>query len=148
MALFGDTLCLVEQERERHLLRCIPGRGEELAASRADDRASGERLCQHRTRYLTEHSRAKVEAAERSVRGKVARLILDLWLQVAAEARSLKLTVNQQTLDEVSRLVGCYVLKTDLPHSAASTTVVHGRYKDLALVEQAFRTSKTVNLEA
>ena len=35
------------------------------------------------------------------------------------KGRSLKLTVHQPALDEVSRLDGCYVLKTDLPPSAA-----------------------------
>ncbi len=59
----------------------------------------------------------------------------------------MKLTVNQQALDEVSRLDGCYVLKTDLPAIAAATQVVHDRYKDLAQVEQAFRTCKTAHLE-
>jgi hypothetical protein len=48
---------------------------------------------------------------------------------------------------EASRLDACYVLKTDLPDSAASKEVVHARYKDLAQVEQAFRTCKTAHLE-
>jgi len=42
-----------------------------------------------------------------------------------------------------ARLDGCYVIKTDLPASAASTQTVHDRYKELSLVEQAFRTCKT-----
>jgi transposase len=39
------------------------------------------------------------------------------------------------------------VIKTDLLANWATTQVVHDRYKDLALVEQNFRTSKTVELE-
>ena len=39
------------------------------------------------------------------------------------------------------------MLKTDLKAEQASKEVVNDRYKDLALVEQAFRTSKTVQLE-
>ncbi|MDP2996734.1 MAG: IS1634 family transposase, partial [Bryobacterales bacterium] len=46
-----------------------------------------------------------------------------------------------------ARLDGCYVLKTDLPETAASKQVVHDRYKDLTEVEIAFRTSKTAHLE-
>jgi len=38
-------------------------------------------------------------------------------------------------------------LKTDLSSTAASKELIHQRYKDLALVEWAFRTSKTVQLE-
>ena len=59
----------------------------------------------------------------------------------------LKLTVNQPALEEASRLDGCYLIKTGLPQSAASKQVIHDRYKDLAEVEQAFRTCKTAHLE-
>ncbi|MGH9655406.1 MAG: IS1634 family transposase, partial [Bryobacteraceae bacterium] len=69
------------------------------------------------------------------------------WLQVEVEGRNLKLTVNQPALEEASRLDGCYVIKTDLPQSAASRQVIHDRYKDLTEVEQAFRTCKTTHLE-
>jgi hypothetical protein len=44
-------------------------------------------------------------------------------------------------------LDGCYVLKTDLAQAVAAKETIHARYKDLALVEGAFRTSKTVKLE-
>jgi len=50
-------------------------------------------------------------------------------------------------LAEESKLDGCYVLKTDLGQQVVSKEVVHDRYKDLALVEWAFRSSKTVHLE-
>jgi hypothetical protein len=99
-------------------------------------------------RHLTEHPRAKTSTAERSVRAKVAQLKLDAWSTVEVEGRSLKLRVNQPALDGISRLDGCYVLKTDLPQSAATKKVIHDRYKDLAEVEQAFRQCKTAHLEA
>ena len=76
------------------------------------------------------------------------KLKLEPWVQMELVERSLKLTVNPEALDEAARLDGCYVLKTDLPASAAVTQAVHDRYKDLTLVEQAFRTCKTAHLEA
>jgi len=147
MALFDEKVCEVEQEAVRYLLRRNPRRAEELAAARADKQVSVERLCQQRNRYLSEHPRAKVPTAEKAVRAKIAQLKLEPWLLVEVEARSLQLKVDQQALETVSRLDGCYVLKTDLPPTAASTELVHTRYKDLAHVEQAFRTCKTVHLE-
>ncbi len=42
---------------------------------------------------------------------------------------------------------GCYVIKTDLPQTSADQRTVHDRYKDLALVEQAFRTCKSFHPE-
>ena len=147
MDLFDDDLCEVEHESVRYILRRNPLRAEELAASRADKQASVERLRQQRNRYLAEHPRAKVPTAEKAVRAKITQLKLEPWLQVEGDGRCLKLTVNQPALEEVSRLDGCYVIKTDLPESAASKQLVHDRYKDLAEVEQAFRTCKTAHLE-
>jgi len=147
MNLFDAELCEVSDEEVRYVLRRNPLRADEMAASRADKKASVERLQETLNRYLTEHPRAKASTAERTVRKKISQLKLDAWLAVEVEGRSLKLTVNQPELDEVSRLDGCYVLKTDLPESAAAKQVIHDRYKDLAEVEQAFRNCKTAHLE-
>ena len=147
MNLFDAELCEVEHAGVRYILRKNALRAEQLSASRKDKQASVERLRKTLNQYLTEHPRAKAPTAERTVRGKIAKLKLEGWLQVEVEGRSLKLTVNQPALDEVARLDGCYVLKTDLPESAVSKQVVHDRYKDLAEVEQAFRSCKTAHLE-
>jgi hypothetical protein len=147
MDLFDTAVCEVEQEGVRYILRRNPLRAEEVAASRADKQRGVERLRQQRNHYLAEHPRAKPATAEKAVRTKIAQLKLESWLQVEVEGRSLRLTVNQPALEEVSRLDGCYVIKTDLPESAASKQVVHDRYKDLAEVEQAFRTCKMAHLE-
>jgi hypothetical protein len=148
MNLFDAELCEVSDEDVRYVLRRNPIRADELSASRADKKASVERLRETLDRYLTEHPRAKASTAERTVRAKISQLKLDAWLAVEVEGRALKLAVNQPVLDEVSRLDGCYVLKTDLPESAATKQVIHDRYKDLAEVEQAFRSCKTAHLEA
>lgn len=145
--LFDAELCEVSDQGVRYVLRRNPLRAAELSASRADKKASVERLRETLSRYLDQHPRAKASTAERTLRKKISQLKLDAWLAVEVEGRSLKLTVNQPELDEVSRLDGCYVLKTDLPESAAAKQVIHDRYKDLAEVEQAFRNCKTAHLE-
>jgi hypothetical protein len=147
MELFAAEVCEVEREGVRYVLRRNPFRAEQLAASRADKQAAVEQLRQDRNRYLDKHPRAKVVTAEKALRVKIAQLKIHAWLQMEAEGRTLKLTVNQPALEEASRLDGCYVIKTDLPESAASKQVIHDRYKDLTQVEQAFRTCKTAHLE-
>src|SRR6266851_3406081 len=42
---------------------------------------------------------------------------------------------------------GCYVIKTELPQEEVAAETGHQRYKDLAFVEQGFRTIKTGLLE-
>jgi len=147
MDLFDAAVCEVQHEGLRYVLRRNPLRAEQLAASRADKRARVERLREERNRYLAEHPRAQVTTGEKALRAKIAQLKIEGWLSVEAERRTVKLRVNQSALEEASRLDGCYVIKTDLPESAASKQVVHDRYKDLAEVERAFRTCKTVHLE-
>jgi len=68
--------------------------------------------------------------------------------EVKADSRTILLSKHQEAWEESAKLDGCYCLKTDLMIETASKEVIHDRYKDLSLVEWAFRTSKTVHLEA
>jgi hypothetical protein len=147
MALFDDSLCEVAQEGVRYVLRRNPVRAAEMAATRAGKQASVALLVQQRNQYLTEHAKAKVSAAEKKVVAKIALLKVATWLRVESAGRSLKLVTDEAARTEAARLDGCYVIKTDLPATAASPQVVHDRYKDLTDVEMAFRTSKTAHLE-
>jgi hypothetical protein len=137
----------VDRKGVRYVLRRNPIRAEQMAVSRADKQATVEQLRARLNRYLDQHPRAKVATAEKALRAKIAQLKIEAWLPVQTAGRTVQLTVDQPALEEAARLDGCYVIKTDLPASAASKQVVHDRYKDLTLVEQAFRTCKTVHLE-
>jgi len=105
-----------------------------------------EELNQQNT-YLADHPRAHVEVALRKIDQRLQKLRLSSWLGVSASGRELSLVEDAEALAEKSKLDGCYVLKTDLQQQVVSKEVVHDRYKDLALVEWAFRSSKTVHLE-
>ena len=69
------------------------------------------------------------------------------WATVTAEDKEIMLGINQDVLREEAKLDGCYVLKSDLSPEVATKEIIHNRYKDLSLVETAFRSSKTVHLE-
>lgn len=147
MELFDEKLCEVELGGLRYILRRNPLRAAEMAATRADKQARVERLVEGRNLYLAEHPRAWLETAERIVHEKIHTLKLDKWLSVKGEGRRLALDVDEDALAQAARLDGCYVIKTDLPKPVAGTQTIHDRYKDLSLVEQAFRTCKTAHLE-
>jgi len=152
MALFDDDVCEIQQESLRYVLRRNPVRAEEMAASRAAKQASVEVLVKERTQYLAQHAKANLSAAEKKVRAKTARLKAGAWLRMETARRSvgvgyIRPPTDEAARQEAARLDGCYVLKTDLPETAASKQVVHDRYQDLTEVEIAFRTSKTAHLE-
>jgi len=147
LSWFDEKICEVESDGVRYVLRRNPQRVEDLKRSRQDKHASVSRLLGKKNGYLAEHPRAKVDIAQRDVTSKIVQLKLDGWLKVVTADRELRLQEDREALEEASQLDGCYVVKSDLPREYANAQTIHDRYKDLALVEKAFRTSKTVHLE-
>ena len=148
MELFDHDLAEVTTDAGvRYVLRRNPLRADELAAGRRDKMRSANKFLEQQNAYLAEHPRAKVEVALRKVTEKLQRLKLDGWLSARASGRTLTLEEDAEALAELAKLDGCYVLKTDLTSEQADRRTVHDRYKDLAQVEWAFRTSKTAHLE-
>ena len=148
MDLFEQALAEVEgKDGERYVLRRNPARAEELAASRQDKLSTLQTAGQTADKYLREHPRAAAKTQVSRLKARAKTLNIDKFVQIAAEGRSVALTVDQDALTELARLDGCYALRTDLPKAVVSKDVVHDRYKDLAQVEWAFRDSKSVHLE-
>ncbi|MFQ5493740.1 MAG: IS1634 family transposase, partial [Candidatus Dojkabacteria bacterium] len=147
MGLFDEEVFEVEDDGIRYILRRNPVRVEEINESRISKRKSVEKLLKKKNIYLRKHARAKVETAIKDVNKKIVQLKIDKWLKVISQERTLKLEVDNNVLEEASRLDGCYVIKTDLPKDVADKQIIHDRYKDLAEVERAFRTCKTDFLE-
>ncbi len=93
--------------------------------------------------YLEEHPRAKVHAAKKQAKGYLKKLKIDKWVNVKKTKRTISIVRDENALSEISRLDGCYVLKSDLSQQSISANSAHDRYKDLKFVEWAFRTEKT-----
>lgn len=144
--LFEDEICEVEDGGDRYILRRNPWRAEEISINRQGKKEVVERLCEKKNEYLSGHKRARVNTAIREIYRKIRQLKIERWLTAEAEGRTLQLKEDKVALTEEGRLDGCYVIKSDLPKEV-DKQVIHDRYKDLAEVEQAFRTCKTVHLE-
>ena len=148
MSLFDQELAeVLADDGLRYILRRNPVRAAEMAASRKDKLNAVRRQVDRQNVYLKEHPKAKADVAVGKVLARCRKLRVDAWVSAAAEGRVISLTVDEPALAEVQKLDGCYVLKTDLTKRQADAQTVHARYKDLAFVEWAFRTSKTVQLE-
>jgi hypothetical protein len=147
LGLFDENLCEALHGGVRYILRRNPIRAEEMAQNRAERLATLQRLAVDRNTYLAEHKRADATRARRLVIDKCAKLGLESFVTVRAEERRIIVEVDEEYLKKISELDGCYALKTDLPAEAANAETIHTRYKDLALVEQGFRTMKTDHLK-
>ncbi len=146
--LFDSTLAEVQSTDDvRYVLRRNPDRVEQIRKARREKFKNLIDLVDEQNQYLQEHPRARSSVAQRKVEAKAKKLKIDEWVVVNCQQRTVSLRQDKEQLQEIEKLDGCYVLKTDLSVPAASKELVHERYKDLALVEWAFRTSKTVQLE-
>jgi hypothetical protein len=147
LELFEQHLCEIQDGDVRYVLRRNPFRAEEMATTRSSKLAALQRLADTQNRYLAEHPRADDFTAWKKVKEKESRLGLGSIVTVTAEDRHIHVEVDTEYMAELAELDGCYVIKTDLPAQVADKELIHDRYKDLAMVETAFRTCKTTQLE-
>ncbi|MCX5671436.1 MAG: IS1634 family transposase [Planctomycetota bacterium] len=147
MELFEDRLGEIHADGLRYLVRRNPQRAAEVEAQREDKYRCVLARAQARNAYLAQHLKARVETARKEVAAYARTLRIDAWARVEVERRTLRVDRDETALAELARLDGCYVIKTDVAVTDASAELLHARYKDLGLVEQAFRTCKTAHLE-
>ena len=148
LSLFDQELGEVQlEEGVRFVLRRNPVRAEEIKQSREDKYQSLLTLVEKQNDYLLEHPKAKLSTAKQKIEDKSKKLKIDGWICVSCKERTLSVSKDAEQLQEMEKLDGCYVLKTDIDRDKVPKETIHDRYKDLALVEWAFRTSKTAQLE-
>ena len=148
--LFDENLCKVDSDGIRYIFRRNPVRTLEIETTRANKLKRIKELLQQENVYLCEHPKAQVKTALGRIWVKIEQLKCEQWLTVSIPQegiRYLALSIDEKALEEVKRLDGCYVLKTDVPKEMSPKEEIHERYKDLEQVESAFRTCKTVSLE-
>src|SRR5499426_1357295 len=148
MELFEQELAeVLAEEGVRYVLRRNPVRAQEVRENRQAKLATLQALVAKHNHYLKEHPRANAQGALQKLVAKAEKLRLADWVELTLEERSITLAINEDAQTEAAKLDGCYVLKTDLTPAQAPKEMVHDRYKDLASVERAFRSCKTVPLE-
>ena len=99
--------------------------------------------------YLGEHPKANPEKALERVTYKIEKFKLQkiLSVRVIGEQRMLELSIDEAAVEEEARLDGCYAMKSNISIDKMPKEDLHEKYKELALVEDAFRCSKTELLE-
>src|SRR2546422_638634 len=148
MDLFDQELAeVLADEGLRYVLRRNPVRAQEVRDTRHAKLATLQALVAKSNQYLTDHPRANAQGALQKLVARTEKLRLADWVELTVEERALTLTINENAQQEAAKLDGCSVLKTDLTPAQAPKEIIHDRYKDLASVEQAFRTCKTAHLE-
>jgi len=149
MSFFDIDLKEVEHDSVRYVLRRNPVRAAEISRTRDEKYFRIAKLCNIKNDYLANHPRAKVATAINVLNAKIKTLKLDSYLTVSEskdKKRELEIHTDQDKLNEISRLDGCYVIKSNLSKEVDKEEI-HSRYKDLSLVENNFKYMKTEALE-
>ena len=141
MGLFDEKLAEVEYEGFRYIIRRNPKKAREIAVSRESRIQYIIRYVDKKNLYLSEHKRASVEVAVKDINKEIQKRKLVGVMDVKVKGRHLDFFINKGSLDKAEKFDGCYVIKTDILD--LDKEMIHGRYKDLSQVEQAFRTMKT-----
>lgn len=147
LELFQEEVCEVEVDKIRYILRKNICRAQSIRDNRQDKQKSVEQLIEKLNLYLANHPLAKVDTAIKKINQKLAKLKIENWLKVDVKARELSLITDQEALTKEEVLDGCYAIKTDVSQDISDAETIHARYKDLAMVESAFRYCKTSLLE-
>jgi transposase len=147
LSLFEDKICEVTDHHVRYVLHRNPVRATEIKKNRESKYLKLQELLREQNVYLSKHPRAKAEVAHRKVESQIKKYKFSDWIKVESSGRKLDLIVDEQSKEDKYRLDGCYVIKTDLSDQNIEADTIHARYKDLSLVEQAFRTFKSGHLE-
>src|SRR3989339_2282101 len=146
--LFDQELAEVhEKEGIRYIMKCNPFRAQAVRANRESKYQALCKKVEEANRYLREHLRASGDKALEKLKERCKQLRISDWVSLTVQGREIQVSRDNEALVEITKLDGCYVLKTDVSGEQAPKEVVYERYRDLALVEQAFRRSKTVQLE-
>jgi Transposase DDE domain len=138
---------VLADEGIRSVLRRNPVRAQEVRDTRHAKLAKLQTQVAKKNQYLADHPRAKAQGAVQKLVASAKQLRIADWVELTVEEGAITLTINEDAQHDAAKLDGCYVLKTDLTPQQATKEIVHDRYKDLASVEQAFRTCKTAHLE-
>ncbi len=147
LSLFDENLQEVETEDKRYILRRNPIRQEEIESVRNSKIEAVKSLLNTKNKYLSKHNKAKIEIALRDLNSYATKLGVNKFITFVVTNRIISHSMNQGEIDKASELDGCYCITTDITAKKIDKETIHARYKDLALVESAFRVMKQSHLE-
>ncbi len=99
-------------------------------------------LVEKANKHLLEHPYAKTGTMTKKIQDKISKYKATEYIEIKQQDRVFSIMINQEQWAEKSKLDGCYVIKTNVNERDGDKEYIHQKYKDVALVEQAFRTFK------
>jgi transposase len=149
-SLFDNELMEVAHEGVRYVFRRNPMMADQIRLTREDKILGIQESISRANKYLTNHPKARIEKQTDRLEDKIKKYRVDDFckIQLSDDANSpISLVIDNENKELSGRLDGCYVMKTNLSKNDATASEIHSRYKNLHIVEDAFKTIKTGYLE-
>lgn len=147
-SLFDNDLVEVVDGRLRYVLRKNPVITEQTRSKREERFNKTIEEFKKINLSLKGSKRAKEDVALRKALTAIENRKLFRFIKnIEIKNRELVYTIDKEALKEEELFDGCYAIKTDVIDKNMSARTIYERYKDLKLVENAFRTMKTNLLE-
>jgi len=145
--LFDEDIGEVAKDGKRLIVRRNERMQRRVRARRADKLEQLKARIAARNAFVSQSTRADPAAGLRQLERWVKRHKLHGFVTLSLEEDHIRCAIDQDTLDEVALLDGCYVLETTVPAASMDQHTVDERYRDLQRVERGFKTMKTDFLE-
>lgn len=147
LPLFSETICEVEHEQLRYVLRKNESEALRIQRRLTDKLEKLEVRIQSRNQKVQQQSLCKPEAGLHQLRQWAQRHKLGELIQLRLEGGQIVIEPQQQAIARHLELAGCYVITTDVAGAEMDTRHVHDSYMALQRVERDFRAMKTGALE-
>jgi transposase len=147
LPLFSETICEVEHEQLRYVLRKNESETIRIQRRLTDKLDKLEARIQSRNQKVRQQSRCKPEAGLQQIEDWAQRHKLEALIQLRLEGGQIVFEPQEQAIAKHLELAGCYVITTDVIGAEMNSQQVHDSYMALQRVERDFRAMKTGALE-
>jgi transposase len=147
LPLFSDTICEVEHEQLRYVLRKNESEALRIQRRLEDKLGKLEGKIETRNQKVQQQPLCKPEAGLHQIEDWAKRHKLEELIRLRLEGGQIVLERQQQAIDKHLELAGCYVITTDVAGPDLGAQQVHDSYMALQRVERDFRAMKTGALQ-
>ncbi|MDA2931470.1 IS1634 family transposase, partial [Acidobacteria bacterium AH-259-O06] len=143
MGLFEERICEVEADGLRYILRKNEAQARKIHHRLEDKLGKLRSQVTARNEKVAQSSRCQPEAGLRQMQEWVKGHKLSSFVSLRLEDRMLHIEIDEVAQEQATLLAGCYVIETDVAKQLLDAQTAHDCYKDLAHLEQDWRTLKT-----
>lgn len=143
LELFAETVCEVECNGVRHVLRKNPDEAKRVQHRFEDKLDTLRKKLAARNEKVAISARAKPAAGLRVLEAWVHRHKLQNVVRLELKGRAVEMTLDREAATHAHELAGCYVVVTNVAQDKLGAQAVHDSYLALQNVERDFRLMKT-----